>query len=535
MAPKPAASAAEAPGADVLASLPLLVDFQCTPELAAVIRDELEAIRHTTEAERHLERAKETSAGADRESARAHAEVRKAKEKASEEKKRTGEAAAEEASSALASVLALAKSKDLAAQAAAEGYTAAQKALSAARSNSDERASQASDAVSRHYRKQSIKLHPDRNGEHLRPQFESLADAATVLRNGELRQRYVEQMVTVLKQEPELVRMAHRSWLERNGFAEASSAPHDDIDGTDSGTAPKFARLTEGGTGAVPKMAQMLAIEVVSGKPTMDVRFPLGAQPGVYADFRVSWQLRRFQLADDAAASGLVPISQVDWLNACVRTSLDIPSFGTFELRWALDFGRQNESGEPLRSPWSTWLLVLVENPTHAHLMQAREHAERTAEGRLRMLEAAVRSAGAVPTPISTKDAVYHSERLHVGQVRLASAIGRLERLYEEHAKGSADSGLRPRPEDASRVARLSRHAGEVGARATNTSQMFEPILAREKKAEASSRFFRFIRYKLETGLFADWISDTSGSGACSCKRAPSGGARWPCGGAVRV
>jgi len=71
--------------------------------------------------------------------------------------------------------------------------------------------------VKKHYRKRSIKLHPDRNGEEMRPIFEEFTDARTVLSNTKLRQSYLRGMLDVFKYYgTSMMAESHESWNKKH-------------------------------------------------------------------------------------------------------------------------------------------------------------------------------------------------------------------------------------------------------------------------------------------------------------------------------
>ena len=69
-----------------------------------------------------------------------------------------------------------------------------------------------SELVRKFYRKKSIKLHPDRNGEKMRPTFEAFTDARTVLSDVKLRQSYLRGMLDVYGYNPALIEQSHEAW-----------------------------------------------------------------------------------------------------------------------------------------------------------------------------------------------------------------------------------------------------------------------------------------------------------------------------------
>ena len=70
--------------------------------------------------------------------------------------------------------------------------------------------------LSTHYRKQSIALHPDRNGEHLRGEFDQFKIFMDVLRVGEKRTQYFGQMLKVQKTMPQYTAHGHEVWMKSN-------------------------------------------------------------------------------------------------------------------------------------------------------------------------------------------------------------------------------------------------------------------------------------------------------------------------------
>ncbi|KAL7500822.1 hypothetical protein ACHAWT_008998 [Skeletonema menzelii] len=73
--------------------------------------------------------------------------------------------------------------------------------------------------VRKHYRKKSIRLHPDRNGEENRPIFEAFTDARDVLSDVQLRQVYVTQMLEVFSKigpDDRTLEIAHVAWNKKH-------------------------------------------------------------------------------------------------------------------------------------------------------------------------------------------------------------------------------------------------------------------------------------------------------------------------------
>lgn len=81
--------------------------------------------------------------------------------------------------------------------------------------------------VRKHYRKKSIRIHPDRNGEEYRPIFEEFTDARDVFSDVHLRQVYVTQMLEVFsKIGPDHIVIAHEAWNKKHRPDVAEQAPN---------------------------------------------------------------------------------------------------------------------------------------------------------------------------------------------------------------------------------------------------------------------------------------------------------------------
>eukprot|EP00978_Attheya_sp_CCMP212_P039703 scaffold208923_cov51-Attheya_sp.AAC.2 len=115
---------------------------------------------------------------------------------------------------------------------------------------------QATKAVNRHYRKTSIKLHPDRNGEAFRPQFELFTKAKQVMIDPELRRSYIEAMLEIVcKVDLGYLPRAHQYWIDKH-------APEDDEDSRrkkgEAGQKEKHLQLDGGVMYNKPKKPQVV-------------------------------------------------------------------------------------------------------------------------------------------------------------------------------------------------------------------------------------------------------------------------------------
>ena len=82
-------------------------------------------------------------------------------------------------------------------------------------------AQQTNEYMRKHYRRTSIKLHPDRNGESFRKQFEDFTDARDVLANEDLRRKYVREILTMFQTFG--MERSHEAWNQKNRPDQAES------------------------------------------------------------------------------------------------------------------------------------------------------------------------------------------------------------------------------------------------------------------------------------------------------------------------
>jgi hypothetical protein len=72
-------------------------------------------------------------------------------------------------------------------------------------------------AIDKHYRRASIKVHPDRQGETFRTEFDALTKARDVLRDDALRRSYLAEMLEIVcKVSVGYVLQSHQIWVRRN-------------------------------------------------------------------------------------------------------------------------------------------------------------------------------------------------------------------------------------------------------------------------------------------------------------------------------
>jgi hypothetical protein len=81
----------------------------------------------------------------------------------------------------------------------------------------EEASSKATKAVEKHYRRASIKVHPDRYGDEFRKEFDKLTKARDILRDTKLRRKYLSEMIDIAcRVDPGYIPQSHQIWVEKN-------------------------------------------------------------------------------------------------------------------------------------------------------------------------------------------------------------------------------------------------------------------------------------------------------------------------------
>mmetsp|Transcript_18234 Transcript_18234/g.44051 ORF Transcript_18234/g.44051 Transcript_18234/m.44051 type:complete len:374 (+) Transcript_18234:217-1338(+) len=71
--------------------------------------------------------------------------------------------------------------------------------------------------IQKHFRRASIKVHPDRNGPEYQPQFDLLTKAKNTLVDEALRERYLDDMMNVITTfGPAMLQSSHESWRKKH-------------------------------------------------------------------------------------------------------------------------------------------------------------------------------------------------------------------------------------------------------------------------------------------------------------------------------
>jgi hypothetical protein len=524
-----------------LAALPLIQRFGFSDDLFDVLSAELAALRAAPAAHSAVERAEKAADNEAKGLADCFLNISAARQ---EEKKLRAGPDAEKAASAVHSLRTLeltAKAKTLATAAADTAVTSAVESAKAADAQLVVCEQAATETLARLYRRQTIKLHPDQNGEHLRACFEALVSSAKVLRERALRHSYLREMADVYEADASLVPMADEAWFERHAPGAGERAARSGPAGSAAG------RLTEGGIGQMPKAPWLayhwtLPAETVVGRGWVEaehmhsvvVELMLPPQPHSYAQYSARVQLLEHAYSK-TAREFVVPILPASWAAGHVQVALQLLGFDSghaHTVRWCIEFGDLDGSERP-RSPWSMALRLTHADPRIVLLAVERERAAATIRRHTAALTRAAQAAnktfsaadGSVAVATKARDCAHDLHKVHV---RVSGAVQRLKALLDEGAHAHEHARMQPSAQALTELWTLVRDGLAATRDAAQAAQLLEPWIERARRLDCSRAFTHFLARKLEAGEFAQWILTRGESGArrARAKRGSGSGGR---------
>ena len=194
------ASASVSKTAELLLTLPLLQQLRLTDVIAIQVANELDALGDVERSEAVCESLKKSMQEAEK---ALNKKRDKASEKDTDARKRDKEDA----------------DRKREADGAREAHETACSCLERNRETLVQLEKKVDELVAKHYRQQSIRLHPDRVGEEFRDDFELLKESAEILMQKLLRQKYVKEMYSMLRLketgqiEPQMLSQSHKAWV----------------------------------------------------------------------------------------------------------------------------------------------------------------------------------------------------------------------------------------------------------------------------------------------------------------------------------
>ena len=227
--------------------------------------------------------------------------------------------------------------------------------------------------VDKHYRRSSLKVHPDRFGETYRKEFEALTKARDVLREPSLRQSYIKEMVEIVcRLGVSYVDQSHNVWIERNQpdsneQKKAAPAP---------GTGKEAPLRIDGGLAHTPPKRPRLFLKSQK-KNNCNVT--------IYLPMATNYQFREYcTMVTVHGYSGnlegdkpvvLARVENDSWevVENDIRMEVTVPDNGIWDISW---FATVNIDGNVSETPVSTGARADLRSVEQRALVEQKEHYE---------------------------------------------------------------------------------------------------------------------------------------------------------------
>jgi len=359
-------------------------------------------------------------------------------------------------------------------------------------------------AVQKHFRRASIKVHPDRHGDTYQTEFDNLTKAKNVLCDAVLRAKYIEQMLDVCtKLGNHWMAPTHATWVRENRPDAEEQQPT-----TTTSRPQQEVRQLEGGLlTATPRKPTVAVLDPNDCLVRITFRMP-GHSQSTWYEFVSHVTLIRIQaeridlanvpvfckeLKDDALQEVLDSAETPQTgLTQSMTCKLRLSVQGLWQCTW--QFGVSDHE----MSPWSTATMVDMVTAKQKALVQAIEDFTKHAQKR----ESEIRSAVAKLTKSSTHhqkmDLETRRDLLHGTVLRAKRVAYHLEHALSKSGVATASPVL------------VSLRAALASAMGLMQS-LAEETKTHEKKT-GFKNFKKSIHERWDSGNGAAWIADVQES-----------------------
>ena len=254
----------------------------------------------------------------------------------------------------------------------------------------DESISEATKGINKHYRRASVKVHPDRFGDTYKKEFDALIKARDSLLDVELRHKYLEQMLEVLcKVGTRWMKQAHDSFVQKNLNPKSTD--------TEPGTKQQPLQIEGGLMYTTPKKPVVAILKASERKIRVSLRIPAG----LAYEFRRHCQSVRIvgsraDLTTDKAFAKTFTKEHFysnmdDFIMEC---DLTLPDAGVWDLRWS--YTVESEPGNPHTSECSVDTRVDLVSPKTQAKINLMKSFEKSAIRRTSEIRAAIQKLGKI-------------------------------------------------------------------------------------------------------------------------------------------
>lgn len=340
--------------------------------------------------------------------------------------------------------------------------------------------------IDKHYRRASIKVHPDRFGDTFRKEFDELTKARDILRDDTLRLSYLDAMVAIAcKIDERYIPLSHTMWMKKNDPENIDqSRPETKIE-----AGRKKAQLQL--EGSLIDYVQKKPIVTKTSKQQVFVRMPVKNAD----QFKQNCQKVTLygSCGNMEAAEIILKVfrkSELEISDGDIRVSVDVPIQGVWEFYWNSTMGV--DDGSLMReTPKSASCRVDLSCEEDHRLLEQKEGILALAKD----LTAKFQKGISVPAPRGRSKVEQRHYWLHHNIVKAVNIIKKIEAVVQDSDVESRKCIVCLR---------------DVINKATEEQKRTEKLCVNYGKLDKSKQFRTVVAQKLECGGAEEWIASVT-------------------------
>mmetsp|Transcript_14115 Transcript_14115/g.20871 ORF Transcript_14115/g.20871 Transcript_14115/m.20871 type:complete len:1416 (-) Transcript_14115:239-4486(-) len=234
-------------------------------------------------------------------------------------------------------------------------------------------------AIKKHYRQESIKIHPDRHGNEFLDEFQALTDARDCFLDDKLRKKYLEEMMEViLKVGTHLLISSHRAWVAKHRPDIVSDYG---VDGEPKGPAYLQGGITADkpgsiGVNIVDHKARKIEMSLPILKPHHEFYSYCESLTVVGIATYLDEEIQLVKLSRDKILD-LRGENSTPLYTSRIQLSLTLPVHSTWTVRW---FATLSIAGKMVDTPFSYGSEIDIPSTKELQLRRQREELPKSVE-----------------------------------------------------------------------------------------------------------------------------------------------------------
>lgn len=279
--------------------------------------------------------------------------------------------------------------------------------------------------IDKHYRRESIKVHPDRFGDTFRQDFDELTKAKDILGNVTLRESYLDPMISIAcKLDEKYIPYSHTMWMQNNDPGKRGQA-RSEAKAVTSSTKPKM-QLEGGLMYSFPRKPMILS----TAKRNMVVCMVVKDEDQFK---QYCQQLSLYGSCSDVEAEEVTlavitnPDFDIFFVDGGIRVSVNVPVKGIWDISWSFTVSF-DEGKSAQETPRSASSRVDLRPNTEKSLYEKIEELVPLAKGLTSKLQNDVSS----PIPVGRSQVLRRYNKLHSNIVQAVNLCTKLKAAVDD-------------------------------------------------------------------------------------------------------